>query len=35
MPAMYYRVNAAVEHFAGSEPQFDDITMVSFTFLGS
>lgn len=29
------RVKAAVEGFAGEEPQYDDITMVSFTFLGT
>ena len=33
--SLIIRVKAAVDHFAGEEPQFDDITMVSFTFLGS
>ena len=32
--SLILRVKAAVEHFAGEEPQFDDITMVSFTYLG-
>ncbi|MBR6173881.1 MAG: PP2C family protein-serine/threonine phosphatase [Eubacterium sp.] len=33
--SLILRIKAAVDHFAGEEPQFDDITMVSFTFLGS
>ena len=32
--ALILRVKSAVEHFAGDEPQFDDMTMVSFTFRG-
>ena len=32
--SLILRVKAAVDHFAGEEPQFDDITMVSLTFLG-
>lgn len=33
--SLILRIKAAVDHFAGEEPQFDDITMVSFTFWGS
>ena len=33
--SLILRVKAAVDHFAGAEPQFDDITMVSLTFLGT
>ena len=32
--SLILRVKAAVDHFAGEEPQYDDITMVSFTFFG-
>ena len=32
--SLILRVKAAVDHFAGEEPQFDDISMVSFTFHG-
>ena len=32
--SLILRVKAAVDHFAEGEPQFDDMTMVSFTFLG-
>ena len=32
--SLILRVKAAVDHFAGEEPQFDDITMVSFTYNG-
>jgi len=33
--SLILRVKAAVDLFAGEEPQFDDITMVSLTFLGN
>ena len=33
--SLILRVKAAVEHFAGEEPQFDDMTMVSVTYLGT
>ena len=33
--SLILRVKAAVDHFAGEEPQFDDITMVSLTFHGT
>jgi len=33
--SLIIRVKAAVDHFAGEEPQYDDITMVSFQFLGN
>ena len=33
--SLILRVKAAVEHFAGDEPQFDDMTMVSITYLGN
>ena len=32
--SLIIRVKAAVDLFAGEEPQFDDITMLSFTYLG-
>ena len=33
--SLILRVKAAVDLFAGTEPQFDDITMVSFTYVGT
>ena len=33
--SLILRVKAAVDGFAGEEPQYDDMTMVSFTFLGT
>ena len=33
--SLILRVKAAVDHFSGEEPQFDDMTMVSFTYLGN
>ena len=32
--SLILRIKAAVDHFAGEEPQYDDISMVSFTFHG-
>ena len=33
--SLILRVKAAVDHFAGAEAQYDDMTMVSFTYLGT
>jgi len=33
--SLILRVKAAVDGFAGEEPQFDDITLVSFTYMGA
>ena len=32
--SLILRVKAAVDHFAGEEPQYDYISMVSFTYHG-